>query len=298
MGIFSKFGDLIIRLFSLVGMLIMSIPKIPQKIRNLNTGHIREKIGSENLRGNISQIKKDIPVEDTKGAYSQKKEENPASEEFKKDKKISDSGVIYFSGQFTSEEKESTILRLQIASAAFLVFTIIYIFNFLSLILFILIGGLTVAYILYILFKRVKIMFSRDFNAYRDFFLMYVAVGIILIIISTNPNLVLAFSFQFLPSLSILLYAVIAVAAVFLIFRIRYHRNFTYGTVVEAGKHTAHVKVEYDIRANIKPDLYLVENKQGAAEGDTVKLKIEEKILSTGGNRPVGIIEIKDRFRI
>jgi uncharacterized membrane protein len=65
--------------------------------------------------------------------------------------------------------------------------------------------------------------------------------------------------------------------------------------VVEAGKNTAHVKVEYDIRSNVKPDLYLVENNVQATEGDTVKLKIEEKILSTGGNRPLTIIEVVNR---
>ena len=88
----------------------------------------------------------------------------------------------------------------------------------------------TVAYILYILFSKIKLMFKADFNAYRDFFLMYIAVGIILVLVGTNPNFMMSFSFEFLPSLSILIFAVIAVIAVFLIFRIKYHRNFTYGT--------------------------------------------------------------------
>lgn len=293
MGIFSKIGDIVIGLFSFIGMLILEIPKIPQKIRNLNIRNIQDKIGSSNLKGNISKIKTDIPVKDIKGVYSNRKiGESKHSKEYTKDREPSDSGVIILSAKFTPEEKETTIFRLQIASAAFLVLTILYIFNFFSWIIFILLAGLAIVYIVFILFTRVKIMYARDFNAYRDFFLMYLAVGVILILISSNPNLILAFSFQFLPSLSILLYAVIAVAAVFLIFRIRYYRNFTYGKVVEAGKKTAHVRVEYDIRSNVKPDLYLVENERGAVEGDLVKLKIEEKMLSTGGNRPIGILEI------
>jgi uncharacterized membrane protein len=134
-------------------------------------------------------------------------------------------------------------------------------------------------------------MYSTDFPAYRDFFLMYVAVGIILALVNTNSNFVMAFSFQLLPSLTVLIFAVVAVLAVFLIFRLRYYRNYTYGVVLEEGKNTAYVKVEYDIRSNVKPDIYIVENRYGAVEGETVKLQLEEKIMSMSGNRPVSIME-------
>ena len=120
---------------------------------------------------------------------------------------------------------------------------------------------------------------------------MYVAVGIFLVLINTNSNFVMAFSFQMLPSLTVLIFAVIAVLAVFLIFRLRYYRNFTFGTVIEGGKNTAYVKVEYDIRSNVKPDIYIVENTVGAVEGDYVKLKLEEKLMSMSGNKPVTIME-------
>ena len=132
-------------------------------------------------------------------------------------------------------------------------------------------------------------MYGPDFPAYR--ILMYIAVGIILVLVGTNPNFVLAFSFQFLPSLTILIFAIIAVIAVFLIFRIRYYRNYTYGKLIETGKNIAYVKVDYDIRCNVKPDTYTVDNSYGAKDGDTVKLKIEEKLFSTGGNKPISIIE-------
>lgn len=292
MGIFARFGDLIIRVFSFVGMLILAIPKIPQKLRNIDTGKIRQKVDSDKVKGNLSKIKNEM--DNVKETYSGQKQsfDSPTPAKIKSAENI---GVISTSGDFTSEEKERTVLLLQIASAAFIVFSILHIFNFLSLIIFIILGGLTAAYIIYTLFTRVKLMYPQDFSAYRDFFLMYLAVGVIIILVSSNSSLVMAFSFQALPSLSVLIYAVIAVVAVFLIFRMRYYRNFTYGAVVEAGKNTAHVKVEYDIRSNVKPDLYLVENNVQATEGDTVKLKIEEKILSTGGNRPLTIIEVVNR---
>ncbi len=201
-----------------------------------------------------------------------------------------DSGVIMIAGAFTSEEKERTILILQILSAAFVVVSILSIFHFIAYIIYIPLGVAIVGSILYLLYNRVKLMYSNDFPAYRDFFLMYVAVGIILVLLNTNSNFVMAFSFQLLPSLTVLIFAIVAVLAVFLIFRIRYYRNFTYGKVIEGGKNTAYVKVEYDIRSNVKPDIYIVENRIGAVEGDNVKLKLEEKLMSMSGNKPVSIL--------
>jgi uncharacterized membrane protein len=307
MGFFAKFGDLVIRLFSFLGTIILAIPKIPDKLRNMNTGNIRDKIDRENLKDNISRIREDIGVEERLKNVSKTSTESKGetlktptepSQKSGKPAESHDSDIIFVSGRFSSEEKERTILQLQILSAAFLVFSILHIFNFLSLILYILIAGVTAAYTIYLLFSRVKIMYSQDFSAYRDFFLMYLALGFILVLVSGNPNLVMTFSFQFLPSLSILVFAVIGVAAIFLIFRIRYYRNYTYGMVMEAGKNTAHVKVEYDIRSNVKPDIYLVENSYGAVEGDTVKLKIDEKLLSTGGNKPTSIIETVEKVSL
>jgi len=295
LGIFAKFGDFIIKLFSFVGMLILSIPKIPEKIRNINTSGIRDKIDTESVKGNISRIRSEVGgVKDT---YSRENYSRPEHVRTSGESGVhlEDPGVILISGTYTSEEKERTILILQIASAAFIVVSIFYVFNFLSLILFLILGGLIGAFVIYMLYKRVTKMYRRDFNAYRDFFLLYLAVGIVIVLVSSNPNLTMAFSFQSLPSLSVLIYAIIAVVAVFLIFRIKYHRNYTFGTVLEAGENTAHVKVEYDIRSNVKPDIYLVENRPGAVTGDTVKLKIEEKIISTGGNKPLEILEVYEK---
>lgn len=287
MGIFAKFGDLIIKTFSFVGMLILSIPKIPEKIRNINTDGIRDKIDTESVKGNISRIRNEVG-----GVKDDYTRQNVVQTPVESGDHLGDSDTILISGAYTSEEKERTVLILQIASAAFIVISILHVFNFLSLILFLVLGGLIGAFVIYMLYNRVRKMYRKDFNAYRDFFLMYLAVGIVIALVSSNPNLIMAFSFQSLPSLSVLIYAMIAVIAVFLIFRIKYYRNYTYGTILEAGENTAHVKVEYDIRSNVKPSIYLVENKQGAMIGDTVKIKIEEKIISTGGNKPLEIMEV------
>src|SRR5690606_30661810 len=131
---------------------------------------------------------------------------------------------------------------------------------------------------------------------YRDFFLMYILVGIILVLVGTNSYFVMAFSFQFFPSLSILIFALVAVAVVFLIFRIRYSRDFTFGKVVESGENTAYVKVDYDIRCYVKPDHDIVDNHFGAVIGDDVKLKVDYKILNGSVNKPVSIIAVMTKI--
>jgi uncharacterized membrane protein len=293
MNFFNKIGHYIIIAFNLVGMFILFIPKIPDKLRNIDSNEIRDKIDTENLKNNISRIRDDVGFDEkisriTGTENVHKSSRKPVTH---KDDEKSDSGVIMIGGAFTSEEKERTILILQILSAAFVVVSILSIFNFTSFIIYLILGVIIVGYILYLLYNKVKLMYRNDFPAYRDFFLMYIAVGIILVLLNSNSNFVMAFSFQSLPSLSVLIFAVIAVIAVFLIYRIRYYRNFTYGTVIEGGKNTAYVKVEYDIRSNVKPDIYIVENRVGAVEGELVKLKLEEKLLSTSGNKPIRIIE-------
>jgi len=291
MGLFSKIGNNILGFFSVLGAIILAIPKIPQKLRNIDRNRVKEKIDTENLKENVSKVKNKVDV-DGKPPQITNKEKTQSQEPFqRKSGEESESDTILISAPFTSKEKEDTIFRLQLLSAAFLILSVIYLFNFLSIIIYGILGILIVAYTLYILFNRVKLMYGPEFPAYRDFFLMYIAVGIILVIVGNNTNLLMAFSFSFFPSLTILIFAVVAVVAVYLIFRIRYHRDFTYGTVIEAGEKMAYVKVEYDIRSNVKPDIYIVDNSYGALTGETVKLKTEEKIFSNAGNKPIRVME-------
>lgn len=291
MNIFSKLGYYIVSAFNLVGMLILAIPKIPEKLRNFDSNDLKKRIDTENLKGNISKLRDDVGLDEKISQISNTENLTKTIKKTVNREQESDSEVVMIEGAFTSEEKERTILTLQLLSAAFVVISILSIFHFVNSIIYIPIGVVLVGYILYLLYTKVNLMYKNDFNAYRDFFLMYIAVGIILVLINTNSNFVMAFSFTPLPSLSVLIFAVVAVIAVFLIYRIRYYRNFTYGTVIEEGKNTAYVKVEYDIRSNVKPDIYIVENRVGAVEGEIVKLKLEEKLMSMSGNKPVKIIE-------
>jgi len=295
MDIFSKLGHYIIKLFSLIGTIILAIPKIPDKLRNFDSRDIKERIDTENIKENISRIREDTAIDEKISRITNSetyKRPEPSSKETEED----DSGIIMIGGAFTAEEKERTVLFLQLLAALFIVLSILSIFNFISVLIYVPLGVVIVGYMIYLLYYRIKFMYKSDFNAYRDFFLMYIAVGIILFIVNNNSSLVMSFSFQLLPSLTVLIFAVVAVLAVFLIFRIRYYRNFTYGKVIEGGKNTAYVKVDYDIRSNVKPDIYIVENHVGAIEGETVKLQLEEKLMSMSGNRPISIIESANRI--
>ena len=298
---FNKLGEMILRFFSLLGAGILAIPKIPQKLRNINREHVKEKIDTKNINKSVTKVKENMGIDDetsrinSNGKRDFSKESSSLTNPNTK-KTDEQSDVILISTPFTSKEKEDTIFRLQLLSAGFLVISVIYLFNFFSIILYGILGILIAGYIIYILFNRVKVMYGPEFPAYRDFFLMYLAVGIILVLAGTNSSLVMAFSFSFFPSLTIFIFALIAVALVYLIFRIRYHRDFTYGVVIETGAKIAYVKVEYDIRSNVKPDIYIVDNSYGAVDNDTVKLKTEQKILSNSGNKPVSVMETVNKI--
>jgi len=305
MSFLSKFGELVLNVFSVTGSIVLWIARLPRTIMELDLRRtapekIREtvsQIDTEEVSDKISQLtKKSEKYISTKSATSSDLDEN-SSEEGSHERQASEDGTIIIKNpQFTSEEKENTILKLQIAAGAFLIISILLTFNFVSFILYAVLGILIVGYIVYMLYYQVKLMYSNDFNSYRDFFLMYVGVGVVLVLVAGNSAITMAFPFQFFPSFSVLLFALIAVGAVYLIFRIKHHRDFTYGEVLEKGTNTSHVKVEYDIRSNVKPDIYMVENNNfDVVAHEIVKLNVEGGIFSMKGNKPTRIIGKVDK---
>ncbi|BAW31248.1 conserved hypothetical protein [Methanothermobacter sp. MT-2] len=251
MGFFSSLGDIVIAIFRLLGTLVLELVKLPERIRS---GNVKEK---------ISGIKLEIPRR-TPTVKEKKSFKEPISETL----------------HFDPGEKENTVLKLQISAAAFIITSILYAFNMISLIIFLVVGIILILLIAYILYYQIRIMYPDDFQAYRDFFLMYIAVGFLIIIVANNPLIYSLFSFTLLPSLGVLIVALIAVAAIFIIFRIRYYRDYTFGEVIEVGENTSQVRVDYDIRANVKPDIYIVENNNfNVKEHEIVKLSIESSLF-------------------
>jgi uncharacterized membrane protein len=303
MTFLSKFGELVLAVFSITGAVVVWIVRLPRNIRELDlrrTGpeKIREtvnQIDTEDVSHKISQLTQKgenyISSRQSKSSSDLDREsidEEPIQKHVSEDL---DGTIIIKNPQFESKEKENAILKLQVSAGGFLVISVLMTFNFISFILFAILGVLITAYILYMLYYQVKLMYPKDFNAYRDFFLMYVAVGIVIVIVAGNSAVTMAFPFQFFPSFSLLLFALIAVLGVFLIFRIKHHRDHTYGEVIEAGVNTSHVKVDYDIRSNVKPDIYIVENNNfHVVEHEIVKLNVEGGVFNMKGNKPTLII--------
>jgi len=296
MSIFAKFGEIIIKIFNLIGTIIIEITRIPQHIRGIDTKKVKKDISRIKKESKIEEKLSNIDVNKVKEkiSSSDKTPESSvkAGSEHSKTGEVSEKIGFPAFDKFSSKEKENTVLKLQLISGLFLVISILYIFRFLSLILYVILAVILIGLLWYLLYKKIKLMYAEDFNAYRDFFFMYVGVGIILVLVGNSAALTMAFPFQLMPSFTVLIFAVILVAVVYLIFRIRYHRDFTYGQVIELGKNTAYVRVDYDIRSNVKPDIYVVEtNNIDVKENEWVKVQIESGILSMNGNKPVKIIE-------
>jgi uncharacterized membrane protein len=290
MKIFSKFGDIILTLFSYMGSIVIGIIRLPSTLRKMDikrTGpeKIKEtvqKIDTEQISDKISDITSKVDQKSSRKDNSQDLEEEPS---------IDDGPIIIKNINFDSKEKEDNVLKLQIASGVFLIASVLFVFRFVSLLIYGIVGAMLVGFIVYTLYYKIKVMYPQDFNAYRDFFFLYVAVGLIMVLVGGNTSLTMAFPFQIFPSFTLLIFAVLAVGAVFLIFRMKYHRNYTFGEIIEAGNNTSHVKVDYDIRSNVKPDIYIVENNGfDVVEQEMVKIEIDGSAFNMKGNRPSKVI--------
>ena len=135
MKIFAKLGELVLRLFDVTGMIIIGIPKIPDKLRGINSEDLKDKINTEKVRENVSKIKDDIKTRSKTSKVSKSETEIfiVNTKEKVNDHEIPEFGIT---DDFTSKEKERTVFGLQIVSLGFLVTAILYLFNFISFIVF------------------------------------------------------------------------------------------------------------------------------------------------------------------
>ncbi|MDI9615500.1 DUF2101 family protein [Methanothermobacter sp.] len=296
MSFFSRLGSAVITLFTLIGSAIFGIIRLPSKIRSM-TSDLRKGISEvdvddvrKRIRDRAESIGERIPAQQDEEVQEILEEARNHDIKIPED----DAPIIIRTGRFDPAEKENAVLKLQLTASGFIVLSIIYVFNFISFLIFMPAALILLGLLLYILYRQIRVMYPGDFEAYRDFFLMYVAVGVVIIFVSGNSALTMAFPFVFFPALTTLLFAVLAVAVVFLIFRIRYVRDYTFGEVIETGENTSYVRVDYDIRSNVKPDVYIVENGVFDVKvGDTVKLAVEGSVMSMRGNRPVRITGVE-----
>ena len=76
----------------------------------------------------------------------------------------------------------------------------------------------------------------------------------------------------------------------FVIFRLKYGRNFTYGNVEQVFGRRAAVRVGYDICSNVKAGLYTVESFARVRRGELVKLSVERPMLGLRGAKVKAIL--------
>lgn len=178
------------------------------------------------------------------------------------------------------ELKDYAILMLEVFSMVFLLLSAIFIFDFprsLSTKTYFIFGALLLLLTVYVLFAEVKKYFEEDFPAYRDFFLSYLSLGIILALVKiAKPST--SFIFPYMH------YVLISLLGVFLIsnlFKKRYARDYTFGRVLEADFESVKVKINYDIRANVKPMKHAFKNRFGAKKGDVVKISVKKRFFGS-----------------
>ncbi len=295
MSFFSIIGEVVLTICSYIGAVIYAIIHLPSTLRQIDTGRIRES-GSKTIKKaqNIDTSQISDRLNNITSKIEEKKEESGiVFPERKNSDKDTDSIMFKNYNPYSAKEKENAVLKLQISSAVFVITCILYIFKFIGFWIFLLLGLLLCAFIIYSLYKDIKVLYPDDFNAYRDFFGLYILIGIILVFVGNSSQLSLAFPFEFFPSFSILIFAIIGVVILFLLFRIKYHRDYVIGEIIDLSSNTAHVRIDYDIRSNVKPDLYIVERPENLdiEVHDLVKIQIDNSLFNLKGNKPVEIFD-------
>ena len=186
---------------------------------------------------------------------------------------------------------EYVMLKAQLAILSLFAAEVIYIALFhAEIFIFTLLLLALSAYLVYLTATQLKHAFKRDYPAYRSFVIMCVAIAwVFLLVFRYSP---IKFSIEaphlaFIPLLASMGF----VFAAFAVFRLKYGRNFTYGTVEEIRDKRAVVKVSYDICSNVKSGLYLVESFAKIKRGDLVKISVERPMLGLRGAKVRAILE-------
>lgn len=185
---------------------------------------------------------------------------------------------------------EYVMLKAQLAILSLFAAAVIYIallhaeiFIFTSLLL-----ALS-AYLFYLTATQLKHAFKRDYSAYRSFVIMCVAIAWVFVLVFRHSPI--EFSIEaphlaFIPPLAAMGFVFVA----FAVFRLKYGRNFTYGTVEEIRGKRAVVRISYDICSNVKSGLYVVESFAKIKRGDLVKISVERPMLGLRGAKVRAIL--------
>jgi uncharacterized membrane protein len=183
---------------------------------------------------------------------------------------------------------EYVMLKAQIAEIALVVTAVIYMVFLWAEVLILLPVLAFSAYLVYLTATQLRQAFKRDYPAYRSFVgiilaMAWIFVGLRYLLIEFSLG---SIYMSFIPALTAFLFVIVAFAA----FRLKYGRNFTYGTVEEVRGRRAVVRVGYDICSNVKAGLYTVESFIKVRRGDLVKLSVERPLLGLRGAKITAIL--------
>lgn len=182
------------------------------------------------------------------------------------------------------EPRDYAVLKTQLASLAFLLSSVLFIFGFLALKVFLVLAAIFGGGSL-ILISSLRKHFESDFAAYRDFFAAYLGISIALVLIkAVKPIFTEAFPMHLVA------FSIIYIAALSFLFKRKHGRKYTFGRVIEGGE-ILKIKVNYDIRSSVKPCIVALKNTVNAKKGDVVKLETKKSFLNLRGSKITGIIE-------
>lgn len=183
------------------------------------------------------------------------------------------------------EYRDYTVLKAQLAALLFLLLSVLYVFGLINTNIYalsLLVGGYPL-----ILLPRLRDLYREDYPAYRDFFLGYLTVAILLVVLKTAKPV----GHPLLPNLHLVIFSVIYIAGFSYLFKKKYGRNYTYGRVIQGGP-LARVKLNYDLRASVKPTVAMLNNDAGAEKGDIVVVEVDSSLLNLRGRKPLRILEV------
>ncbi len=187
---------------------------------------------------------------------------------------------------------EYVMLKTQLGIIALFGASVVLSFFWVSpLILAPIIAGL-VGYLTYLTLSQLKVAFSRDYPAYRSLVVLSIMLSLTIIFLRKLPITRFLYLRNFpYPSLVPVILILVIFTISFTLFRIKYGRDYTYGTVkrVKGGK--AVVKIDYDVKSNVKNGLYFLETMEDVNPGDKVKVDVDRPFLGLRGSEPTSIME-------
>jgi uncharacterized membrane protein len=184
--------------------------------------------------------------------------------------------------------RDYVVLKAQVATLAFLFSAVLYVFGFLKATVFTLFFLVLGGYSLYLI-PKLQEYFTTDYNAYRDFFLGYLGIAVLLVLFKTA---VPSFNPLF-PNLHLVVISIAYIFAFSHFFKRKYGRGYTYGRVIESGN-PVKVKFNYDIRASVKPGITRLENVVNAGEGEVVRVEVVKSKFNLKGCKAVKILGVEE----